>query len=232
MQQHQICRPIVWQLLQQSYCPSHSGGHGDGWGDGHESDNGDSHGVVTGQGGSSNGGKEKVLPVQTYCLLGRCFSRAPLSKPFINHCLLLGQNIWLVAIAEKKITPQRIHSSARPMQIKPKKMQKFHFKAKLHFYMLAGFEVVACIKIFTNVQICVENPVADPKVLSKICVLCKADQICMEASLVLILQGFPLYPISTPTLTPPTLLDVGIVPIIFYRHHFSISIVSQQVDVR
>ena len=104
------------------------------------------------------------------------------------------------------------------MQIKPKKMQKFHFKAKLHFYMLAGFEVVACIKvciIFTNVLICVENPVADPKVLSKICVLCKADQICMEASLVLILQGFPLYPISTPpTLTPPTLLDVGIVPII------------------
>ena len=36
MQQHQICRPIVWQLLQQSYCPSHSGGHGDGHGDGHE----------------------------------------------------------------------------------------------------------------------------------------------------------------------------------------------------
>ena len=150
MQQHQICRPIVWQLLQQSYCPSHSGGHGDGRGDGHEDGNGDSHGVFTGQGGGSNGGKEKVLAVsnvQTYCLLGSCFSRAPLSKPFINHCLLLGQNIWLVAIAEKKITPQRIHSSARPMQIKPKKMQKFHFKAKLHFYMLAGFEVVACFKL-------------------------------------------------------------------------------------
>ena len=47
----------------------------------------------------------------------------------------------------KKITPQRIHSSAVPMQIKPKKMQKFHFKAKLHFYMLAGFEVVACFKV-------------------------------------------------------------------------------------
>ena len=75
--------------------------------------------------------------------------------------------------------------------------------------------------IFTNVQICVENPVADPKVLSKICVLCKADQICMEASLVLILQGFPLYPISTPTLTPPTLLDVGIVPIIFIAFIFA-----------
>ena len=61
--------------------------------------------LTTGQGGSSNGGKEKVLTVsnvQTYCLLGRCFSRAPLSKPFINHCLLLGQNIWLVAIAGKR----------------------------------------------------------------------------------------------------------------------------------
>ena len=147
MQQHQICRPIVWQLLQQSYCPSHSGGHGDG----HEYGNVDGHRVVNGQGGGSNGGKEKVLTVsnvQTYCLFVGPLLQQSSTVQAIHQSLSAAWSKYLVGCnRRKKITPQRIHSSARPMQIKPKKMQKFHFKAKLHFYMLAGFEVAACIKV-------------------------------------------------------------------------------------
>lgn len=143
--------------------------------------------------------------MQTYCLFVGPLLQQSSTVQAIHQSLSAAWSKYLLGCnRRKKIKPQRIHSSAGPMQIKPKKMQKFHFKAKLHFYMLAGFEVVSKCIIFTNVQICVENPVADPKVLAKICVLCKANQICMEASLVLILQGFPLYPISTPTLTPPT----------------------------
>ena len=143
--------------------------------------------------------------VQTSCLLGRCFSRAPLSKPFINHCLLLGQNIWLVAIAEKDNAAKNSFIGKTDAD-KTKENAKISFQGKTFTCSLGLrlLHVSKCI-IFTNVQICVENPVADPKVLSKICVLCKADQICMEASLVRILQGFPLYPISTSSsLTPPT----------------------------
>ena len=134
----------------------------------------------------------------------------------------------------KKITPQRIHSSAGPMQIKPKKMQKYHFKAKLHFYMLAGFEVVACFKVhylYKCTNMCRESSCRSKSIIKDMCFMQSRPNM-YGGFLGPDLARFPI--ISNIHTNPDTshLAGRGHRPHHFYRLHFRISIVSQQVDVR
>ena len=153
------------------------------------------------------------------------------SHSSIIVCCLVKISGWLQS--QKKITPQRIHSSARPMQIKPKKMQKFHFKAKLHFYMLAGFEVAACFKVHKPqcTNMCRESSCRSKSIIKDMCFMQSRPNM-YGGFLGPDLARFPI--ISNIHTNPDTshLAGCGHRPHHFYRLHFRISIVSQQVDVR